>query len=467
MSTAHAWPGFEEALRNARDATGLTDSVTWRVVQDQEGSAVVVTGHFFFLGGSMGAEHGDQVIQAIAEARHRSCALVFVTSSGGARTQEGFTALFQMPRIMAAIAEFRTHGLPIISVYRHPTTGGVHASYGASADVVVGESGATVGFAGPRVVQAFTGTALRPGASHSAEAYLRHGLIDEIVPAGRGLDAALAWARRLRAGILTRSEVSPAPVAESYQGWDAVARARAAGRPSARRLAAFLLTDFVEIRGDRTGADDPVVVAGFGRLGGAPLALIGTDREAQRDPLSPTGSPHAAGFRKASRLVMTASRLGIPVLSLIDTRGADPTADSDNAGLASAISALTLNLVSCATPTLGVVTGEGGSGGAIAFAATDALLMQDDGVFEIIAPEGAASILYRDLARTQEVADRMDLDAASLSKRGFVDEVIAGPTSIGVFPSMALLRSTIRARLCELVALDPDRLRERRHIRFS
>lgn len=474
MNLVDAWPGFADSLLRARAHTGLEDSVTFRLVDEADARAVVVTGHFTFLGGSMGVAHGDTVLRALDTAAAQECAVVFVTSSGGARTQEGFGALIQMPRIIAAMGRIRRRGLPIISVFRHPTTGGVHASYGAAADVIIAEAGATVGFAGPRVLEAFTGLTVDPSRSHTAETYFDHGLVDEVVPVGEGVGAALAWVRRFAPGDFAESSVRRAPEPthvvtnpdSALTGWAAVERARAPMRPSARRVASFLLTDFRETRGDRAGIDDPVVLAGFGRFAGIPVAVIGTDREAT-GPTGALGAPHASGFRKAARVVRLATRLHVPVLSIVDTRGADATPCSDNAGLTFAVSELMQALLGSSAPTLCAVTGEGGSGGAVAFASTDVLVMQDDSIFEVIAPEGAAAILYRDAKRADDAAARMELDARSLRHRGFVDAVTPGPTTAGVFPSLAHLRAELRAQLGTLLRLNADELQERRYDKYA
>ena len=146
---------------------------------------------------------------------------------------------------------------------------------------------------------------------------------------------------------------------------------------------------------------------------------------------------------------MLAVRWGVPVVSLVDTRGADPVPTSDSAGLAVAISELMSGLSAASVPTLAVVTGEGGSGGAMAFAAADRLVMQDDAVFEVIAPEGAASILYKDASRAQEVAELMQLGAASLRERGYSHRTLPGPTTHGVEAALAALRDEIVAFLID------------------
>lgn len=466
MSMMTTWPGFADSIARARRQTGLPDSVTIEIVDEGGVRAVLVTGHFSFLGGSMGVDHGNAVVHALDRARELECAVVFLTSSGGARTQEGFDALFQMPRTMLAVQRHRSARLPIISVFRHPTTGGVHASYGAAADIVIAEVGATVGFAGPRVVAALTGTRVETGESHTAEVYYERGLVDELVQEGEGLASALRWVRRLTVGTMADPVAAAPQGTAEVAGWAAVERARAPMRPSARRVASFLFTDQREIRGDRAGIDDRVVIAGFGSLAGMPAVVIGTDREAPGIS-GLTGAPHAAGFRKATRAVRIASRLGLPVISLVDTRGADPSAGSDNSGLASSISELMLALFECRSPTVCAVIGEGGSGGAMAFASTDVLLMQEDSVFEVIAPEGAAAILCRDAGRASLIADQMPLDAMSLQQSGHVDAVLSGPTTAGVFPSLAHLRTEIRSQLMSLCAVSEFELRRRRVERYS
>lgn len=468
MTSATAWPGYADALREARSSTTHAESVSWRVQRDALCTAVVVTGHFTFLGGSMGEAHGDVVVEAVDVAIDTRVPIIFCTSSGGARTQEGFTALFQMPRILAAVLRLKQSGLPVISVFRHPTTGGVHASYGAAADVIIAEAGATVGFAGPRVVEAFTGEIVDRTLSHTAEQYFVRGLVDELVPAGDGLDAAMSWVRTLRPmDALTPVPPPARSASRSYHGWEAVLRARRPDRPTARETARALLSGLREIRGDRSGVNDPVVLAGFGRLGGRAIAIIGTDRGARLPGASRAGLPSAAGFRKATRIVRTASRLGIPVLSLVDTRGADASPQSDNSGLTSAISDLSAALLSADVISICAVIGEGGSGGAIAFASTDVLLMQDDAVFEVIAPEGAAAIVYRDPSLAPSAAEYMRLDASSLSDDARVDAVVPGPTSIGASRSLAALRSEIRAQLLSLAALSPLERQQRRHEKYA
>lgn len=439
-----AWPGYEDALARARAASGEDESVQWSIEDFSGAKAVVARLSFAFMGGSMGVVHGDRIVDAVDAAIEHRIPFVSVIRSGGARTHEGFDALIQMRRTLDAMTRAREAGIPLIAWFRNPTTGGVHASYGAAADLVVAERGATVGFAGPRVVEALAGAPL-DGTSHTAEAYAAAGLVDAL--ADDEADARRVVGEWI-ALVSPSSEAGPADrpvVSESgveLTGWAAVERARDERRPTARAIVASISDAFSEMAGDRAGSDDRSVLTALARVAGERVMFIGTDRHAP-GAFGRIGAPAAAGFRKARRAVAIAVRWGIPVVSLVDTRGADPVPQSDSNGLAVAISELMSSLSSAAVPTLSVVTGEGGSGGAMAFAATDRMVMQDDAVFEVIAPEGAASILYRDASRAREIAELMGLGAASLRARGFSHATLPGPTTHGIPAALAALRDEV------------------------
>jgi len=456
-----AFPGYAEKLAAAR-AAGDDDSVEVGLA-DVDGLAVVAArGRFDVLGGSMGRVHGERIATALAVARERGLPFVALTASGGARMQEGMLSLVQMVRAAEGVRALREAGLPAITVVGDPTTGGVYASYGSLGDVLIAEDGATVGFAGPRVAEAFTGEPVGPD-SHTAVSALAAGLVDEVV-ARDGLRAALAaWVRLLhparRAGALPTLERDPRRPVE-LDAVEAVARARRPDRPSVRDLLAAVFDEHRELRGDRMGADDAVAVAAVARLGGRSVVVVGMDRRAT-GPSGRTGAPDAAGFRKLRRALVLADRLGLAVVALIDTRGADPSPASERSGLAGAIAETFVATLAVRGPTIAVVTGEGGSGGALAIGATDRLLLQDDAVFEVIAPEGAATILHRDAARADEVAPALEPTAGRLLARGIADGVLPGPTTTDPATAARALAAELASALAELEA-DPGRLAARR-----
>ncbi|MDQ4064588.1 MAG: acetyl-CoA carboxylase carboxyl transferase subunit beta, partial [Actinomycetota bacterium] len=343
---------------------------------------------------------------------------VLRTATGGARMQEGMAALVQMPKVVAARFGLAESHVPFVVVLGDPTTGGVLASLAALADVTIAEAGATIGFAGPRVVEMMTGTA--PGASsHSAATALGNGLVDEVIDT-EDVRATLEHVL----GILRPND--PEPVNEpprggrtsGTDGWAAVQTARAAERADAPTLLRAICRDNFALRGDRAGDDDPSLVVAIGRLLGRRVLVMATDRAELLGP---------AAYRLARRALRVAERLQLPVVTLIDTRGADPSEESEGGGIASGIAQLFAAMLVTEVPIVACVTGEGGSGGALAFATGDVLLAYEDAIFSVIGPEAAATILWRDGSRADEAARALRLTAADLHAFGIADVLLPGP----------------------------------------
>ncbi|QPE05588.1 hypothetical protein IT882_06185 [Microbacterium schleiferi] len=394
----------------------------------------------------MGRTHGRRIAEGIDLAIARGVPFVAQIASGGARTQEGYEALYQMGQTISAMNRARAAGIPSISWLCHPTMGGVHASYAAAADLILAEHGAAVGFAGPRVVSALTGEHVDE-TSHTADVYAAAGLIDALAPDRASAQHMVAeWVWAVHPQQWEPNTVAPPTESTvALTGWEAVQRARAP-RASARQILHALSPRFVELRGDRAGHDDRCMLAAIARVDDQRVLVIGTDRHSP-GAAGRRGSPTASGYRKAVRAIRIASRWRIPIVTLIDTAGADPTPASDRAGLTAAIAETIATLQACDVPTLGIVTGEGGSGGAYALATTDRLLMQDDAVFEVIAPEGAASILLRDPAQAPQVSELMGLGAAELRARGHSHGTLPGPTTHGEKAAHDSLRRAIAHHL--------------------
>ncbi|MGH9228446.1 MAG: carboxyl transferase domain-containing protein [Acidimicrobiales bacterium] len=377
-----------------------------------------IEGRFEVLGGTMGAAAGEKVVRAYDRARDLRLPMVVLTRTGGARLQEGMVALVQLARTAAAARRHAEAGLLSLAVYGSPTTGGVLASYASLVDLRAVVAGAVIGFAGPRVAEGTLGTPLPPG-SHTAESVYEHGLAD----ARLGADDVAAWVEATL-GLTDR----PLPI-RSLPAWDApavgtgtptasgawieVLRSRAVGRPSGIDRAARLCSSWVELRGN-----DHTVRAGLARVADRRCVVVATDR------YSATGRPTPAGFRLAQRAVGLAGRVGMPVVTLVDTPGADPSPAAEVDGVASEIARTLAALASCPTPTVSVCVGEGGSGGALALSYADRLLMCEHATFSVIAPEGAAAILERDATKAVEVAERLRLTSGDMLELGVVDEVI-------------------------------------------
>ncbi|HEX2577597.1 MAG TPA: carboxyl transferase domain-containing protein [Aquihabitans sp.] len=382
---------------------------------------VLIEGDFDVIGGSMGLVHGEKVVRAYDRAVEARLPVVLVTRSGGARMQEGMVALVQLARTAAAARRHAAAGLLSVAVHRSPTTGGVLASYGSLADLRVAEAGATVGFAGPRVVEQTTGEAV-DDRSHTAETAFAAHLVDAVA----GGDELLAWVEGALGTRPTplRAYRPPTPLRNRPTGddatpesgaWAEVRAARAMGRPTGIHVAAATTSSWTELG---TGTDLALRTALATTTAGDRVVVVAFDRYAAG------GRPGPAGYRLAQRGIELAGRLGLPIVAFVDTPGADAAPAAENDGIAGEIARTFAAMAEAPVPTVSVCVGEGGSGGALALASTDRLLLQEHAVFSVIAPEGAAAILERDASRAAEVAERLRLTSSDLDELGIVDAVV-------------------------------------------
>ncbi len=211
--------------------------------------------------------------------------------------------------------------------------------------------------------------------------------------------------------------------------WQRVLLARHPRRPYTRDYIERIVTDFTELHGDRGFADDPALVAGLGRIDGIGFAVVGHQkgRDTREKLLRNFGMPHPEGYRKALRVMELAARFGLPVLTLVDTPGAYPGVGAEERGQAEAIARNLRDMAMLDVPIIVVVTGEGGSGGALAIAVGNRVLMQENAVYSVITPEGCASILKRDGLGAEEVATAMRMTARELKEFGVIDGVVPEP----------------------------------------
>ena len=440
------WPGYAETLQGLPPGDSV---LTGRAAVDgarTQGRYVVIAGRFDVLGGSMGAVHGERVARAYRRATLEKLPVVVLASSGGARLQEGMVALAQMLRTAAAARGHSRAGLLSMAVLRPPTTGGVLASYVSLTDLRAAQPGATIGFAGPRVVEVMTG-APPPPYSHTAESAYAVALVDALVqpvdqPAW--VEAAIGLRDlRLPSRPTLAGDPNGAPgVADGP--WLEVLRARARSRPTGIDHAARLCDSWVELRGT-----DPTVRAGLPRIGRRRVVVIANDRRAG------SGRPGPAGYRLARRALALAGRLGVPMLSLVDMPGADPGPGSEAEGIAAEIAEMFAAMAETPVPTVSLCVGEGGSGGALAIAAADRLLMLEHAVFSVIGPEGAAAILARDPAQAARYAARLHLTAGDVVALGVADAVVpeSDPPTIDAAVTAALDTAVAGDRLRRLDAV--------------
>ncbi|MCC7022718.1 MAG: hypothetical protein IT338_07820 [Thermomicrobiales bacterium] len=422
---------YRERLARLREATGESDALVTGIARLSGHEIAIAALDFGFLGGSMGVVVGEKLVRIAERAADKRMPLVTVSASGGARMQEGMLSLLQMAKTSAAVQRLRDAGSPYISILAHPTTGGVFASFANLGDIMIAEPGALIGFAGPRVAEQVIGAKL-PEGSHTAEFLYAHGMIDDIVDRREQRDYLRRVLEIVRAPreFERRKERRKREMETSAEipAWEVVQRARAEDRPTSLDYLQRMLGDFVELHGDRSSGDDPAIVAGLGLLEGKAVAVIAMERGHAEDRARHNdGRPYPEGYRKAQRVMDLAARLEIPLLTLIDTPGAYPGVEAEERGLAAELANSLARMSRLRTPIVSAVIGEGGSGGALALAVGDRVLMSEGAIYSVIAPEGAAAILYRDPARAAELSSKLKLTARELKRLQIVDEIVPEP----------------------------------------
>ncbi|MFN0070515.1 MAG: carboxyl transferase domain-containing protein [Chloroflexota bacterium] len=464
---------YLDRLNQARVRTGIDEAVITGTARINGRPCVLAISEFAFLGGSMGTAVGEKVALAMELAMSKHIPFVSVAASGGARMQEGMLSLVQMAKTAAAAMRLHKAGVPFISVLTDPTTGGVYASYASQGDILIAESGALVGFAGPRVIEQLTGHAIPPNAQ-TAELLLERGQIDAVVPRSklRGVLAMLIQILHQPWDLSARGDVelyrpTPAPPASA---WEAVELARHKERPTSLDYIRRMMPLFVELHGDRLYGDDPAIIAGVGDLGGITCVVIAQERGHGDDvDFRRGGKMRPEGYRKAERMMRLAADLKLPLITLIDTPGASLDFDSEARGLAPSISNCLARMSVTPVPIIATVIGEGGSGGALALGLADRILMQENAIYSVIAPEGAAAILYHDALRARDVADALKLSAADARVLGVVDTLVpepAGGAHLDPDYAAVLLKNFIVDALIELRKLSAHKLLDERYRKF-
>jgi acyl-CoA carboxylase subunit beta len=517
---------YPDRLAAAQLATGMRDAAVWGTGSVGGHEIALCVMDFGFMGGSMGAVVGEKVTRAAEHALAARVPLVVVSASGGARMQEGTLALMQLAKTLAALERLRAAGVPYVSVLSDPTTGGVFASFAAVGDVNVAEPDALIGFAGARVTAGTIAAELPPGFQRS-EFLFSHGFIDRVVARSELHDELASLLRLLpakgtveepepieevpafrpfsflttladRVGELTNGDgtdadvepespappvtvpavapdgavaVAPPDAAAKDDVWARVQLARSLRRPRTLEFMEAMADEFVELHGDRLFGDDAAVVAGLARIDGRRVVVIGQQKGADTDEniRRNFGMPHPEGYRKAMRIMELAERAGLPIVTFVDVPGAHPGPESEERGIAEAI-ARSIGLMSrLRTPIVTIITGEGGSGGALAIAVGDVVIALENAVYSVISPEGCASILWRTSDEAATAAAAMRMSAADQHALGVVDIVVPEPGDGAHAEPEATadrLRAIILDRLDALAAMPVDTLVEQRYRRY-
>jgi len=470
---------YASKIISGQKLTGLSDAILTGRCRMGGTEAVLAVLDFHFMGGSMGSVVGEQITNAFEYATRHRLPAVTVVNTGGARMQEGIISLMQMPKTAAAVQRFHASGLLYLSILASPTTGGVFASFASLGDVILAEPNALVGFAGPRVAEQVTGQKL-PAGSHRAEMLLTSGQLDAIIARH---DLPHVVATLLKATVVRAKQRSlqsihagDLPLVSAHMprnaAWECVSLARHPDRPTARDYIGYLSPNFLELQGDRCYGDDPMVVAGLGSIAGRTVIFIGQERysgalDAHAGEVRTR--PRPEGYRKAIRMMDLAAQLHCPLVTFVDTSGADPGDESERHGIAWSLAHCLSTMSNLPVPVVTAIIGEGASGGAVAFAVADHILMLQNAIYEVISPEGAATILYRDAQKARQIAEQLKLTAFDCQQLGIVDAIVPEPLAgAHTDPSMVMqaLQQHVLYALAELERVPVKKLRARRYRKF-
>lgn len=429
--------GYVQKIKDTQAKTGLDEAVitgTAKVLRERVMLAVCDTA---FLMGSMGHVVGEKITLAIEQATRDKLPIFIFCCSGGARMQEGIISLMQMEKTAAAIRKHGETGLFCGTVLTNPTTGGVTASFAMLGDVIMAEPGALIGFAGQRVIEQTMGQKL-PMGFQSAEFQENHGMIDGIVERKnlRRMIQFLAITNKKSQGYSNFDDRSrdffkglslfKRERRSSLQPWERVRLQRSVLRKSALDYIHNIFDVFVELKGDRYYGNDDALIGGIAMIDHQPVTVIAENRgkDAEEMVKCNFGMPLPEGYRKALRLMQQAEKFNRPIISFVNTPGAHCGMEAEERGQGMAIARNLYEMSGIRVPILAIITGEAGSGGALATAVANQVWMLENATYSIISPEGYASIVWKDASRAEEAAANMHITAEELKRLGVIEKIL-------------------------------------------
>jgi acyl-CoA carboxylase subunit beta len=447
-------PSYAQELAGARTRTGLDEAVITGEGRIHGRRVAVVACEFGFLAGSIGVAAAERLVVAIERATAEELPLLAAPASGGTRMQEGTMAFLQMVKITVAVTRHRQAGLPYLVYLRSPTTGGVLASWGSLGHVTAAEPGATIGFLGARVYQALHGQPFPEGVQ-VAENLHAHGLIDAVVPPE---DLAGITANALNVMTAPRTglpdvQLPPAEPVGDVPAWHSIERSRRPDRPGIHALLRSAASSVTPLEGTGAGEQDAGLLVTLARFGSAPCVVLGQDRASQAArPMGP------AGLREARRGLRLAGELGLPLVTVVDTPGAELSREAEERGLAGEIARCLADMVMLPAPTVCLLMGQGGGGAALALLPADRVLCAEHGWLSPLPPEGASTILYRTTEHAPDVAQRQGVRSRDLLSAGIVDRIVPELPDAADEPDSFLRRvgGALEQELVQLLRQQPE-----------
>jgi len=459
---------YRKFLEQDQNRTGLTEAAVAGKCRIGDVETMLIVLDFGFMGGTMGSVVGEKVSMAFENAARRGIPAVAVVSGGGVRIQEGVLSLMQMAKTVTAANRLRDEEVPFIVVLANPSTGQAYASFANLADVILAEPGSLIGLSPLRTLREVSKMPL-PLDAHTAEAHVGHGLLDNVVDRENLQPRIASILQILTAQKHGKSNhknllKSEPEECDEVEPWEAMTAARNSERPQASSYFRSILDPFIELRGDRLNSS---VVTGIGFMDGLAVAVIGQQRrtlvEGERYHVFPDG------LRKAQRLIDLASRFKLPLVTLIDTQGADPGLEAEEQGIGNAIARTLSSMLTVPTPMVSVVIGEGGSEGALALGLSDRILMQQFAIYSPISVNHTLGAAHHDHMLDREAAEALMLTAHDCLELGIADEVVPEPdggSHVDPHEASAVLQTAILANLYQLSKMSEGKLLKRRYKKF-
>ncbi|TYB69149.1 acetyl-CoA carboxyl transferase [Nonomuraea sp. PA05] len=422
-------PGYLAVLRRAQEKAGTDEAVLTGRASIRGHAAALVVSEFGFLGGSIGVATAERIVAAVRRATRERLPLIAAPASGGTRMQEGTPAFVRMVEISRAVVAHKASGLPYLVYLRHPTTGGVFASWGSLGHVAVAEPGALIGFLGPVVYRTLRGEPFPEGVQ-VAENLVDKGILDAVVPTEElaGVAArALALLSGTSGPVPPPAADAPRPPAADARpthgggdAWASISLTRRPDRPGVRELLRHAADDVLPLHGTQLGETDDALLLALTSFSGTPCVLVGQDRrtQSQHRPLGP------AALRGARRGMRIAQELRLPLVCVIDTPGADLSAAAEEGALAGEIARCLAEMVELTVPTVSVLLGEGSGGGALALLPSRRVIAAGNAWLSPLPPEGASAILHGGPEQAPSVARRQRVRAVDLLAEGIVHAVV-------------------------------------------
>jgi acetyl-CoA carboxylase carboxyl transferase subunit beta len=461
-------PEYRQELAAAREKTGVDESVLTGEGLIRGRRVAVIVSEFRFLAGSIGLAAAERIVNAVERATREGLPLLAGPASGGTRMQEGTIAFLSMVKISAAVRAHRQAGLPYLVYLRHPTTGGVMASWGSLGHITVAEPGALLGFLGPRVYEALYGSPF-PDDVQVAENLFDKGLVDAVVPPWQLSDVVdralsiLVTGPHPRVGPPRTLAVKPSDAG----AWESIEISRNPRRPDLRQLLAYGARDVLPLNGTGQGEKDPGLLLALARFGQKSCVVIGhtRPRPSHETAMGP------ASLREARRGMRLAGELGLPLLTVIDTGGAALSREAEEGGLAGEIARSLHDLIGLNSPTVSVLLGQGAGGGALALLPADRTIAAQHAWLSPLPPEGASAIVHRSTDFAPAMSEAQGVNVASLYANGLVDHIV-DERSDAALEGKAFCHRMGQAIEYELAALSstgiserlPERLRKYRNL---